>query len=279
MTPHGGSALAGALDFLERWELPLVSPQHSIWQPLLRRASEDGATVMLRGELGDELFANSPYLLADRVRRGRLLSAWGLARRCPGGREASRRRVAALRGAETGCWEPLRAAWRNPCAGSGGGAATPRAWFSEESARLHLEHADEWRWKDALGAALVGLPGRAADPQPGGVRVARIYAASGCRGRAAVGESVHGRGVVRVRAQPAAGARVRPGLQPPSAAGEPRRPDPGREFAFAGRRASSTQSPTRQPRARTSSARASCWARPRRRSTHMCNRAWCGSGS
>ncbi len=96
MAPQGGSALAGALDYLERWEVPLVSAQHFIWRPLLRRASEDGATVMLRGELGDEVFGHAPYLLADRVARGRLLSAWQLARRCPGAGDASRRQIARL---------------------------------------------------------------------------------------------------------------------------------------------------------------------------------------
>jgi asparagine synthase (glutamine-hydrolysing) len=150
MAPRGGSALAGALDFLERWEMPLVSAQHFIWRPLLRRASEDGATVMLRGELGDELFANSVYLLADRIARGRLLSAWRLARRCPGGREASVRRIArhvrrfGLRGAVP---RPVHEAVRR----ARGAERYVPSLFSEASARLYLEHGDEWLWKDGAG--------------------------------------------------------------------------------------------------------------------------------
>ena len=40
MAPKGGSALAGALDYLDRFEVPLVSGQHFIWRPLLRRLLE-----------------------------------------------------------------------------------------------------------------------------------------------------------------------------------------------------------------------------------------------
>ncbi len=150
MAPSGGSALSGALDFLGRWELPLGSAQHFIWRPLLRRASDDGATVMLRGELGDELFGYSAYLLADRIRRGRLVSAWRLARSVPGGRDASVRRIArlvrryGLRGAVP---RPLHEAVRRA---RGPGRYAP-SFFNDESARLYLEHGSEWLWKAGAG--------------------------------------------------------------------------------------------------------------------------------
>jgi asparagine synthase (glutamine-hydrolysing) len=146
MAPRGGSALAGALAFLERWELPLVSANHFVWRHLLRRAGADGVTVMLRGELGDELFGNPRYLLADHVRRGRFVSAWRLARRFPGGRERSARsirhliRVYGLRGAIPHPVHEAVRRRREP-------ARYVPAWFTQGSARLYLEHHGEWQWK------------------------------------------------------------------------------------------------------------------------------------
>ncbi len=81
---RGGSVLAGALPYLERWALPPVSPNLFFWLPLLRRAAADGTTVLLDGQGGDELFALSPFLLADRLRAGRALGAVRLMGRVPG---------------------------------------------------------------------------------------------------------------------------------------------------------------------------------------------------
>jgi asparagine synthetase B (glutamine-hydrolysing) len=50
---------------------------------MFAQADADGMTALLDGQGGDELFANAPYLIADRLRRGRLLSALGLLRRFP----------------------------------------------------------------------------------------------------------------------------------------------------------------------------------------------------
>jgi asparagine synthase (glutamine-hydrolysing) len=84
MIVRGGSILAGALAYIERWGVPPTSPNLFFWSPLLERAAADGIEVVLDGEGGDELFAFSPYLVADRLRHGRLLSALALARRWPG---------------------------------------------------------------------------------------------------------------------------------------------------------------------------------------------------
>src|SRR3954452_6942188 len=75
---RSGSVLAGTLPYLHHWQLPPVSPNLFFWLPLLRRAADDGVRVLLDGEGGDELFGFSVYLLADRVRRGRMLSAFDL---------------------------------------------------------------------------------------------------------------------------------------------------------------------------------------------------------
>jgi asparagine synthase (glutamine-hydrolysing) len=81
---RGGSPLSGALEYTAAFGLPLVSPSHFLWLPLLRRAAEDGVTVMLDGEGGDELFRAAPHLLADRLARGRVLAALRLTRSLPG---------------------------------------------------------------------------------------------------------------------------------------------------------------------------------------------------
>jgi asparagine synthase (glutamine-hydrolysing) len=80
---RGGSVLAGAAGYTGVWRLPPTSPNLFFWQPLLERAGMDGTGVMLDGEGGDELFGFSPYLLADRLRGGRPLSALALARHWP----------------------------------------------------------------------------------------------------------------------------------------------------------------------------------------------------
>lgn len=81
---RGGSVLGGALPYLAHWRLPPVSPNLFFWAPLLERAAADGISVMLDGEGGDEVFGYAPTLLADRIRRGRLLAARKLLYRLPG---------------------------------------------------------------------------------------------------------------------------------------------------------------------------------------------------
>ena len=79
-----GSMLAPALAHIARWRLPPATPNLFVWQPLMARARELGVELMLDGEGGDELFGLAPYLIADELRVGRLLSAWSLTGRLPG---------------------------------------------------------------------------------------------------------------------------------------------------------------------------------------------------
>lgn len=81
---RSGSVVAGALDYIERFELPPVSPNLFFWNRLFDRAAADGVTALLDGEGGDELFGISPMLLADRLRRGRVRSARALIDEIPG---------------------------------------------------------------------------------------------------------------------------------------------------------------------------------------------------
>ena len=90
---QGGSVIDGAQHFLDAWCAPPTSPNLFFWIPLLARAGADGISVMLDGEGGDEVFGFSPFLLADRLRHGRALSALGLAARWPGARTPPPREV------------------------------------------------------------------------------------------------------------------------------------------------------------------------------------------
>lgn len=78
---HGGSAVAGGLEYLRRWEVPPVSANVFWWSALGRRAAEDGVGVLLDGEDGDRLFGISFYYIADLVRRGRIRAAGRLVHR------------------------------------------------------------------------------------------------------------------------------------------------------------------------------------------------------
>jgi asparagine synthase (glutamine-hydrolysing) len=76
--------LPAALRHIERWGLPPTTPNLFVWEPVMASARRLGVDLMLDGEGGDELFGMSPYLIADRLRRGRLLDAWSLAGEIPG---------------------------------------------------------------------------------------------------------------------------------------------------------------------------------------------------
>ena len=80
-----GGAFALSLEWLRTWDLPLTGAGFLLERPLLELASRDGVEAVLDGQGGDEAFALSGYLLADRLLRGRLRSSLGLTRRLPGG--------------------------------------------------------------------------------------------------------------------------------------------------------------------------------------------------
>jgi len=93
------SILAPALEHIDRWSLPPVTPNLSVWKPLMAKARQLGVDVMLDGEGGDELFGFAPHLIADMLRTGRPLAAWRLTRRIPevGAEADTRMRLRALR--------------------------------------------------------------------------------------------------------------------------------------------------------------------------------------
>jgi asparagine synthase (glutamine-hydrolysing) len=74
-----GGLLAAAAPYIETWGTPPPTPNLSFLRPLLDRAAADGVRVLQDGEGGDAVFWYSAPLLAERLRRGRALSAWSLA--------------------------------------------------------------------------------------------------------------------------------------------------------------------------------------------------------
>jgi asparagine synthase (glutamine-hydrolysing) len=96
---QSSSMLAPALAHIARWRLPPATPNLFLWQPLISRARGLGVDLMLDGEGGDELFGFAAHLIADRLRAGRLLSAWSLTARVPdiGPRPSGRIRLRVLR--------------------------------------------------------------------------------------------------------------------------------------------------------------------------------------
>ncbi|MGH2981314.1 MAG: asparagine synthase-related protein, partial [Solirubrobacterales bacterium] len=141
---EGGSPLGGSLDYLAEYQLPPSSPNLFFWIPLLRRARADGVTALMDGEGGDEVMGTPYYLLGDRVRRGRLADAVGLARRFPGAGEnlPLRSVLSVLR--DYG----LRGALR---AGEPRGFRPPPAWLAPSMQSAYLDSEDPWEWARAPG--------------------------------------------------------------------------------------------------------------------------------
>lgn len=149
---RGGHLLADAAAYIEEWELPPASPTLAVQLPLLRRAREAGATRLLDGQGGDELFGTPLYVLADRLVRGRLPRAWALARRIPGVPEHARSAVArrALREFGLKGALPHRAhALGRRLPGRGASWAPP--WLTPAAASSYRAGWDPWAWKQAGG--------------------------------------------------------------------------------------------------------------------------------
>ncbi len=146
---HGGSTIPSSLRYLDTWALPPASPNLFFKLPLLELAAREGNTVMLDGQGGDELFGLSRYLLADRIRTGRVRDARRLAR--------------ALVGDEPGQGAAARAAFR--AFGLKGLVPAPAHgllrrlrpdhyspdWLGAEAARGYAVAGDPWRWKRTPG--------------------------------------------------------------------------------------------------------------------------------
>ncbi|HWD76082.1 MAG TPA: asparagine synthase-related protein, partial [Solirubrobacteraceae bacterium] len=73
-----------ALEYLRAWQVPLAGMGAIVDLAAAERAAADDVSVMLDGQTGDEVLGFAPYLVADRLRRGRLLAALRLIEHWPG---------------------------------------------------------------------------------------------------------------------------------------------------------------------------------------------------
>jgi asparagine synthase (glutamine-hydrolysing) len=149
---EGGSVIEGALDYLEAWGLPPVSPNLFFWNPLLRRAAADGVTTLLDGEGGDAIFFFSPYVIADRLRRGRLLAAIRLARTYPGHPPTARRVLSRLNSFGLRPALPVPAWLTRARARGRDPFERAPAWFAPELARTLVETDESRLWEHERGA-------------------------------------------------------------------------------------------------------------------------------
>jgi asparagine synthase (glutamine-hydrolysing) len=141
LVPIGAtSILAASEDYIRTWALPPGSPLLGVHRPLLESVRADGIDRLLDGQGGDELFGESPYLVADRLRSGRVEGAAKLAR----------------------LLSPRESVWRT-LAELGAKGLLPRAahralrlyrpgqyaphWLQPEAARRYVQERDEWAWK------------------------------------------------------------------------------------------------------------------------------------
>lgn len=145
--PQG--ALWHSLHHLKRWGQPLTGSGALIDIAMVEAASRDGAEVVLDGQMGDELFGFSPWLLADRLTRGRVLAALGLVRQWPGRRPTGREQRYilkhwGLKGAAPYRLHRLIRSRRDP-----DGIAP--SWLLPAFRARYAELEDQWAWK-AMGS-------------------------------------------------------------------------------------------------------------------------------
>jgi asparagine synthase (glutamine-hydrolysing) len=133
-----------------RWALPLLGTGSLVDVAMVDAASRDGVEVVLEGQTGDEVFGLSQWLVADRLKRGRLMSALGLLARWPGaGPTTPRQRLRALRrvglkGAAPYRLHRLARRRKDP-------ADVAPGWLHTALKPQFAELEDHWSWKTHSG--------------------------------------------------------------------------------------------------------------------------------
>ncbi len=141
--PQGGLWLG--LRHLQRWGVPLLSNALLIDVTMVEAAGRDGVDVVMDGQTGDELFGISPWLVADRLMRGRLLAARDLARSWPGRTTTAReQRYILRRWGLKGAAPYQLSRWAR---GRPGPSGIAPAWLRPEFHPRYAELEDPWAWK------------------------------------------------------------------------------------------------------------------------------------
>jgi asparagine synthase (glutamine-hydrolysing) len=179
---RSGSVLEGALAYLERFELPPVSPNLFFWIPLFERAAEDGVGVLLDGEGGDELFGLSPHLIADRLRRGRILAARRLIDDLPGARGAASKHVVRQFMREYGLRGAMPAWVQRTSRRLHGPDRYTEPYLLPAGKRAYMGELDELSWKRIAGPRWWGY---LVDITTRGLGTAFVYEHSALRARMA----------------------------------------------------------------------------------------------
>jgi asparagine synthetase B (glutamine-hydrolysing) len=144
--PEPQGALWLGLQHVKQWGLPLSGAGSLIDIAMVAEAAGDGAEVVLDGQTGDEVLGFAPYLVSDRLLRGRLLAALKLARSWPFGRPTTRQeqywilKTHGLKGAAPyRLGRLVRKVREKPDYG-------PR-WLRPAFRRQWAELEDKWAWK------------------------------------------------------------------------------------------------------------------------------------
>jgi asparagine synthase (glutamine-hydrolysing) len=135
-----------ALEYLRAWQVPLAGMGAIVDVAAAERAGADGVTVILDGQTGDEVLGFAPYLVADRLRRGRLLAARRLIEHWPGRPPAAlHQKLWLLRevGIKGGLSHRLGQAVRDRRAQDGDGPG----WLLPHLRTRESELEDRWAWK------------------------------------------------------------------------------------------------------------------------------------
>lgn len=147
----GGSALAAAARFIDRWALPPVSPNWFVWESLVERAARERVDVLLDGEGGDELFGCSPAFLADLLRQGRFAALLSTSRAIPGmgAHPPPRWLLRAVR--DYGIRGALPARVHGLARRIRGTARKEPSWIAASTRRLLADAERRYEWKELSG--------------------------------------------------------------------------------------------------------------------------------
>jgi asparagine synthase (glutamine-hydrolysing) len=143
---RGGSLLRPALEFLQDWEWPSVSPALVSNLAVARAAAADGVGVLLDGEGGDELFGAPAYLLADALSKGRLLKARALAVQLAGLGENPPPRAVRWLLREYGLKGALPHSIHKLARRRAADHYSP-PWLNDQAAQLLVAGDETWSWK------------------------------------------------------------------------------------------------------------------------------------